>query len=68
MAQAPAGGKASSYKASARVGGKPDLSGVWSVMNTANWDIEPHAARSALMTRLVEADERPLHFLAANEQ
>ena len=51
VAQAPAGGKASSYKASARVGGKPDMSGVWSVMNTANWDIEPHAARSALMMR-----------------
>jgi hypothetical protein len=25
--------------------GKPDLSGVWQVMNTANWNLEPHAAR-----------------------
>jgi hypothetical protein len=24
--------------------GKPDLSGVWAVMNTANWNILPHAA------------------------
>src|SRR6266508_14984 len=24
--------------------GKPDLSGVWQVMNTANWNILPHAA------------------------
>ena len=24
---------------------RPDLNGVWQVLNTANWDIEPHAAR-----------------------
>lgn len=29
----------------------PDLNGVWQVMNTANWDIEPHAARAALQFR-----------------
>ncbi|HEX5420655.1 MAG TPA: hypothetical protein VFY39_11710 [Gammaproteobacteria bacterium] len=23
---------------------KPDLSGIWQAMNTANWDLEPHAA------------------------
>ncbi len=55
MAQAPAAKKAATpaYKvpASARVAGKPDLSGVWQVLNTANWDIEPHAAKSALMMR-----------------
>ena len=34
-----------------RVGGHPDLSGVWSVMNTANWNIEPHAASAALQMR-----------------
>ncbi len=34
-----------------RVGGHPDLSGVWSVMNTANWNIEPHAASAALDMR-----------------
>jgi hypothetical protein len=45
------GAKSPSYKSTARVAGKPDLSGVWSVMNTANWDIEPHAARAALMMR-----------------
>src|SRR5512135_318450 len=31
--------------------GHPDLNGVWQVMNTANWDIEPHAARAALALR-----------------
>jgi len=43
-------GKAAPYKVpvAQRINGKPDLSGVWSVMNTANWDIEPTAARAAL--------------------
>jgi hypothetical protein len=26
-------------------GGKPDLNGIWQVMNTANWDIQDHGAR-----------------------
>jgi len=29
----------------------PDLNGVWQVMNTANWNIEPHAASAALQMR-----------------
>jgi hypothetical protein len=28
--------------------GRPDLNGVWQVLNAANYDIEPHAARAAL--------------------
>ena len=31
--------------------GKPDLNGVWQTLNTANWDIEAHAARPALAMR-----------------
>ena len=31
--------------------GKPDLNGVWQALNTANWDLEPHAARPALAMR-----------------
>ena len=34
-----------------RVGGHPDFSGVWSVMNTANWNIEPHLSSAALQLR-----------------
>src|ERR1700759_3636181 len=41
----PAGG------AIERVGGHPNFSGGWSVMNTANWDIEPHLASAALARR-----------------
>ena len=29
----------------------PDLNGVWQVLNTANWDIEPHPSRAALAFR-----------------
>jgi hypothetical protein len=29
--------------------GKPDLNGIWQAMNTANWDLEEHAARPGLL-------------------
>lgn len=29
----------------------PDLSGIWQVMNTAGWDVEPHEPRAALQLR-----------------
>jgi hypothetical protein len=28
--------------------GKPDLNGIWQAMNSANFDLEPHAARAAM--------------------
>jgi len=28
----------------ATIDGKPNLNGIWQAMNTANWDLEPHAA------------------------
>ena len=30
--------------------GHPDLNGIWQALNTANWDIQTHSARPALMT------------------
>ncbi|HEY9217742.1 MAG TPA: hypothetical protein VIO94_06830, partial [Phenylobacterium sp.] len=42
---------AAPYKAPRGPDGKPDLNGVWQVMNAANFDIEPHAARAALAFR-----------------
>ena len=27
-----------------RIGGKPNLNGIWQAMNTANWNLEAHAA------------------------
>lgn len=40
----PALAQASQQQAPARIGGKPNLNGVWQVLNTANWDLEPHSA------------------------
>src|ERR1700690_3365520 len=34
-----------------RIGGHPNFSGVWGVMNTANWNIEPPLAVAALELR-----------------
>ena len=31
--------------AAPRIGGKPDFNGIWQANNTANWDIQTHAAR-----------------------
>ena len=51
-AATPAAGKAAAYHAPRGPDGKhPDLNGVWQVMNTANWNIEPHAASAALQMR-----------------
>jgi hypothetical protein len=33
----------------------PDLNGIWQAMNTANWDIRPHAAAAVLLPQLLGA-------------
>lgn len=50
-AKAPARAGAAKYNPPRLPNGKPDFNGVWQVMNTANWNIEPHAASSALCMR-----------------
>ncbi len=52
QAQTKAKPAAVAYKAPRGPDGKhPDLNGVWQALNTAGWDIEPHAARAALQLR-----------------
>ena len=34
-------------KEPAKLGGKPNLNGIWEAMNSANWDLEPHDAQQA---------------------
>ncbi|HTS26625.1 MAG TPA: hypothetical protein VMH81_12185 [Bryobacteraceae bacterium] len=41
----------SAYRAPRAEGGKPDLNGIWQVMNEANYDLEGHAARPAMALR-----------------
>jgi hypothetical protein len=49
---AKSAGKAAAYRAPRGPDGKhPDLNGVWQVMNTANYNIEPHASSAALQMR-----------------
>ncbi|THD51556.1 hypothetical protein [Phenylobacterium sp.] len=51
-AAAKPAGKAAAYHAPRGPDGKhPDLNGVWQVMNTANFNIEPHASSAAMQMR-----------------
>ena len=51
-AKAAAAAKVSAYRAPRGPDGKhPDMNGVWQVMNTANYNIEPHASSAALQMR-----------------
>src|SRR5438105_3850205 len=45
IAQNPAPARPAAQSAPARMGGHPDFSGIWEANNTANWDLQTHAAR-----------------------
>jgi hypothetical protein len=51
LAALPAFGQ-SAYKAPRAANGKPNLNGIWQALNTANWDLEAHAARQGLVVAL----------------
>src|SRR4051812_26764849 len=48
---APLYGQSSTYRSPRAEGGKPDLNGVWQVLNEANYDLEGHSARPAMSLR-----------------
>jgi len=50
--------------------GKPDLSGIWQVVNTAHYDIEPHSAQEGVPGGLgvVEGDAIPYQPWAAEKK
>src|SRR5947207_4135545 len=47
----PITGQAPGSPPAARVGGKPDLNGIWQALNEANYDLELHMARPAMALR-----------------
>ena len=55
----PTVGQAQAYKAPRTADGKPDLNGIWEALNTANWDIQDHAARMGPMVALGAAFSVP---------
>jgi len=75
--QPPAGAP---YRAPRAADGHADLNGIWQAMNTANWDIQDHAARQGLVTALgaafsvlggagvVEGNELPYQPWAAQKK
>ena len=71
LAVTPATAQAPEYRAPRAPDGNPDLNGIWQALNTAHWDIEPHAAGPSVVRELgalaavpgglgvVEGDEIP---------
>jgi hypothetical protein len=47
------------YRAPRTPDGKPDLNGIWQSLNTANWDIQGHAARPSQIVALGAAGAVP---------
>jgi hypothetical protein len=59
MAIPVAGQTPTGYRAPRTADGKPDLNGIWQAMNTANWDIQDHAARPGPLAALGAAFSVP---------
>jgi hypothetical protein len=57
----PASSRAQSRAVARTADGKPDLSGIWQVMNTAAWDIQDHQAQKGVPAGqgVVEGNELP---------
>src|SRR5262249_28756848 len=46
LAAALPSAQSGAYKAPRTPDGKPNLSGIWQALNTANWDLQAHGARA----------------------
>jgi hypothetical protein len=59
LAGIPVGVRAAAYKAPRAADGKPNMNGIWQVMNTANWDVQGHAAQAGPIVALGAAGAEP---------
>jgi hypothetical protein len=59
LAILPIAAQAPAYKAPRTADGKPNLNGIWQAMNTANWDIQGHAAQAGPLFQLGAAGAVP---------
>jgi hypothetical protein len=59
LAAASAAGQSSAYRAPRTADGKADLNGIWQALNSANWDLEGHAAAAGPMPLLGAVFAKP---------
>jgi len=59
LCPAPAVAQSAEYKGPRTKDGKPDLSGIWQALNTADWDLQAHAAQAGPVVALGTLDAEP---------
>ena len=60
VAVMPVAGRAPAYQAPRTADGKPNLNGIWQVLDTSiNWDIQGHAAKAGPVSALGAAFQSP---------
>jgi hypothetical protein len=59
LGEVPVASGAEVYRAPRTADGQPNLNGIWQALNTANWDIQEHAARSGPVVALGAAGAVP---------
>ena len=59
LAVTTASGQAPAYRAPRTGDGRPNLNGIWQALNSANWDIEAHAAAPGQILELGASNAVP---------